>query len=416
MNSFIRTATGLAIVVGNKPYTVESNHQNYSQIVEALREKRWNDIPNLISVITALKEWVGAVEDETDLEVDAVNNIITFRGEEVRGVIAGRILDMYSDGFDVTPMSNFLANLYQNPSARAVEELYGWMEKNGITITEDGYLLAFKRVANDYTSFYDGATLNTIGSTPELPRNRVDDRSDVTCSYGLHFCSQAYLPEYHGGIGRVLLLKINPADVVSIPTDYNSAKGRACKYLVLDELKGDARAGIETHNVIPQPVVMDTTDYNASDVFKQGYSDGYKDGRGKKAAGTSYSVKYAGEDSATEAGQQYAAGYQAGRTDGRNKNPKLHQSNAATERAVEVDPLFETVRKLVSLQLGIFPPDSITMNSSVVADLGADSLDEIELVMALEDEFGIEIVDHEAEKCVTVRDAIQLINRLRAGV
>ena len=60
-----------------------------------------------------------------------------------------------------------------------------------------------------------------------MPRNAVDDRRHNTCSTGLHFCSWAYLPHYHGAQGRVLVLKIDPANVVSIPSDYANAKGRA---------------------------------------------------------------------------------------------------------------------------------------------------------------------------------------------
>jgi hypothetical protein len=328
MNSFIRTATGLVLVINNKPYTVESNHQNYTEIVDALRQKRWNDIPDLIAVARKLKAWAeGADEVDDEFQVDVDGGVILFKGEVVRGVIADRILDMYGDGFDVTPMTNFLANLYKNPSARAVEELYQWMENNGITITEDGHLLAFKRVRADFKSFYDGTTDNAIGSTPELPRNKVDDRSNNTCSYGLHFCSQAYLPMYQGGQGKVLLLKINPADVVSIPTDYNHAKGRACKYYVIDELKGDARVGIETHNVIPQPVITEQTNYNVSNAYKAGYQAGYKDGRGKKAQYASYDDSDFVDDDGDldlDLDDDYAAGYEAGRAAGRAKAPKLY--------------------------------------------------------------------------------------------
>lgn len=326
MNSSIRTATGLALVINNKPYAVESSHPNYTEILDALRVKRWDDIPELIDVANKLKPWVDKQSDgTTDLQVDVAGGVILFRDTVVRGVISARILDMYADGFDISPMAKFLANLYENPSNRAVEELYGWMESNGITITEDGYLLAFKRVNNDYTSFFDNTTKNNIGLTPELPRNMVDDRSEVTCSHGLHFCSQAYLPHYAGGQGKVLLLKIHPRDVVSIPNDYNNAKGRACKYEVIDELKGDARRGIETHNVIPQSVVTAKTDYNTDDGFKAGYQAGYRDGRGKKVVGASFDSTYGmSSPNAEDLFVRYGAGYDAGRTDGRNKQPKLY--------------------------------------------------------------------------------------------
>jgi hypothetical protein len=74
-----------------------------------------------------------------------------------------------------------------------------------------------------------------VGDVVEQKRNEVDDIRDNVCSNGLHFCSMSYLPHYMGGNGRVVIVKINPADVVSIPSDYNNAKGRCCKYVVVGE-------------------------------------------------------------------------------------------------------------------------------------------------------------------------------------
>ncbi|MCE2970206.1 MAG: acyl carrier protein [Burkholderiales bacterium] len=66
------------------------------------------------------------------------------------------------------------------------------------------------------------------------------------------------------------------------------------------------------------------------------------------------------------------------------------------------------VKKIVAEQLGVNEAD-IKNESAFVEDLGADSLDTVELVMALEDEFGTEIPDEEAEKIRTVADAIKYI-------
>lgn len=70
----------------------------------------------------------------------------------------------------------------------------------------------------------------------------------------------------------------------------------------------------------------------------------------------------------------------------------------------------ERVKEIIVEQLGV-DPEEVTMEASFVNDLGADSLDTVELVMALEEEFNIEIPDEEAEKLDTVGKAIDYINK-----
>lgn len=70
--------------------------------------------------------------------------------------------------------------------------------------------------------------------------------------------------------------------------------------------------------------------------------------------------------------------------------------------------IFEKVQEKVADQLSIDPED-VAMESSFIEDLGADSLDIVELLMALEEEFDIEIPDEEAEKLVTVGDVVDYI-------
>lgn len=68
----------------------------------------------------------------------------------------------------------------------------------------------------------------------------------------------------------------------------------------------------------------------------------------------------------------------------------------------------EKVKSIVAEQLGV-KEDEVTEAASFIEDLGADSLDTVELVMALEEEFGIEIPDEDAEKMATVGDAVRYI-------
>lgn len=69
----------------------------------------------------------------------------------------------------------------------------------------------------------------------------------------------------------------------------------------------------------------------------------------------------------------------------------------------------DRIKAIIAEQLGV-KPEEVTDQAKFIDDLGADSLDTVELVMALEEEFGIEIPDEDAEKMVSVGDAIKYID------
>ncbi len=71
-------------------------------------------------------------------------------------------------------------------------------------------------------------------------------------------------------------------------------------------------------------------------------------------------------------------------------------------------PIDQRVKEIVVEQLGV-KPDQVTPQAKFIEDLGADSLDTVELVMALEEEFGIEVPDEQAEKLQSVGDVIKYV-------
>lgn len=75
---------------------------------------------------------------------------------------------------------------------------------------------------------------------------------------------------------------------------------------------------------------------------------------------------------------------------------------------METDEIFEKVKAIIIEQLGV-SESAVNMEASFIDDLGADSLDIVELIMALEEEFDLEIPDADAEKVVTVGDVVEYI-------
>ena len=79
-----------------------------------------------------------------------------------------------------------------------------------------------------------------------------------------------------------------------------------------------------------------------------------------------------------------------------------------------MDDIASKVRAIIADQLMV-DPDEVTDEASFVEDLGADSLDTVELIMEFEDEFGVEISDEDAEKIATVGEAVTYMSKLMEG-
>ena len=180
---------------------------------------------------------------------------------EMPDSLSNKIIKMHSQGFDCQAMVNFISNLYDNPSQVAISELYLFIESCDLPITEDGHFIAYKIVNDDYTDCHTGKINNRVGETPIMPRGLVDDNRNNTCSRGLHFCSKSYLRSFGGADRRCMIVKINPADVVSIPSDYNNAKGRTWTYEVVGEIEGDWLSTLPNKDYTDKAVV----DSNGSD-------------------------------------------------------------------------------------------------------------------------------------------------------
>lgn len=308
----------ITAMINGTTHTIDGTHPNYSAIRDALRRKDHVVAEQLINVAKAITNYVsGRVRIDGDQ--------VFYGDREVKGSVVTRILGMIKEGFDPKPMINFLDNLMANPSRRAVNELYDFLEATNLPITEDGYFLAYKKVNDNYKDLYTGTMDNSVGSTPSMPRNAVNEDKDQTCSEGLHFCSFSYLPHYHGGRGKVMIVKVNPRDVVSIPSDYNNAKGRACEYKVIGEHKGHEKTEAFTSSVYnnmtpvkPTPIAAPSyaavkpvaTKVTPAPKAKSPSLTGYNNGRSDASRGKHYddtSSMFSGSDA-----DAYANAYRKG--------------------------------------------------------------------------------------------------------
>jgi hypothetical protein len=238
--------TSLTFYVDGKPTQVLRDHPSFNEIVMMVEAGD----PAAVELAKPAAKIVAALNETTNDEGAAkwfrraAGKIVvtewgvTFNGSSLHGHVVDRLMDVLKAGLNTAPWVSFVGKLQQNPSSTSRDELYLWLEKSGMPITPDGDFLAYKRVRANYKDIHSGKFDNSVGNVVEMSRLDVDDDRRKTCSAGLHFCSKDYLPYFsgNGGSDHVMVVKINPADVVSIPADYNDAKGRTWRYEVVGEI------------------------------------------------------------------------------------------------------------------------------------------------------------------------------------
>jgi hypothetical protein len=234
---FAGNGQSVTLILDGKPFVVASDKQQYQPLVDAIKSDDWDAVSQIVNAATSYGPILQAFGD-----VAVYGGHIIYKGRELHNYLVGKILEASQTGLPVEPLGRFLENALQNPDPRAANDLYGWCEASGLPLTNDGCIIAYKRVGADYLDIYSKTIDHTPGRVVEQPREQCDPDPNRTCSRGLHFCSASYLRHYSGA--RVVLVKINPRDVVAFPTDYGWSKGRACRYEVLEEIPAET---VDTH-------------------------------------------------------------------------------------------------------------------------------------------------------------------------
>ena len=217
-------------------YVFGKSHPSYDRLLTYLKSDN-------VEYFEAAYDVISRINDFCEGYVSASNSELTWDGIPMPEMFTDRILDMIQEGFPFEPMLNFLDNLSENPSDQAIVELFDFMDNKHMPITSDGCFLAYKAVSNDFQDLWSHSIDNSVGSTPEVPRHKVDSNRDRGCSNGLHVGAIDYAAQYggidlngdddEGGGNNIVIAKVNPRDVVSVPTCSRFQKLRCCKYEVV---------------------------------------------------------------------------------------------------------------------------------------------------------------------------------------
>lgn len=232
-----------------------SDHPNFNEVRDAIKRGATGDeIRALMNVVGRLKETLTPLTQQAG-DVVVTREGVTYKGKLIRLSVTEKILAFIAEGFDASAYINFLEKLFKNPRKSAVDSLYDFLEANKIAIAEDGDFIVFKKVRRDYKDIHSGTMDNSVGTQLRVEAWEVEEDRSKTCSQGLHVCARHYLPHFGGDnySSRVVICKVNPADVVAVPYDYNNAKMRVCAYEVIGELNDFQKAEIFDNALLVKP-------------------------------------------------------------------------------------------------------------------------------------------------------------------
>lgn len=158
------------------------------------------------------------------------DNAVTHEGERLGGALAERIVWGMREGMDTPRMLTFVERLMANPSARVVGELYDYVERSGLAIDDEGRIIGYTIVGQDFRRPKSEAE-HKPGMTVTVRRNRVKDDPALACDIGLTFGRYPHYEAAQSG-GKLIAVRVDPADVVAVPP-LTTEPARACRYEVL---------------------------------------------------------------------------------------------------------------------------------------------------------------------------------------
>jgi len=247
--NFTLTNNSITLFYKGRLYNIPSTFRKFDELKEHLRGKEHDE--SFIESIVNVKEELTRLSEGN---VTIKGNSVYYKGTKIHTYLAERLVQLFDDGFDVTPWVHFMENVMLNPSQDSRERLFTFLEKNGSPFTEDGHFLAFKRIRKDWKDIYSGTMDNSVGKIVEVPRESVDANNNITCSRGLHVAASIYLNSYaRPADSRTIVCKVNPKDVVAVPPDYNETKMRVCRYEVLSEVEVGSIKDVETTSIYVDP-------------------------------------------------------------------------------------------------------------------------------------------------------------------
>jgi hypothetical protein len=238
----------ISVVAGGQDIqSARSDHPNFERIVELARA---DDIS--VFDLFDIAKTAASRFDRLSERVTVRNGRVYFDGDEINNALTKQVIRFVDESVeDWKPLVNFFEKVQTNVNPHSREQLYGFIERNQITLTPDGDVVFYKGVKKseedneviyrpmnsgygivDGIEYHDEYLPQKVGSVVEMPREMVKHDPHAACHVGLHAAAYSFARTF-GANDCVLELHVNPRDVVSVPDRSN--KIRCCRYKIVGE-------------------------------------------------------------------------------------------------------------------------------------------------------------------------------------
>lgn len=249
------TANLTVFIAGQRPLSADSTNPNWDAMVQGVLAGD-ESIVDLFDMAAAAARKFERLGDR----VTANAGRIFLDGDEIDNALTRQIIRFLEAGVDDwQPLVKFFEKALSNPNQHSREQLYVWLERHDLTISEHGDMVVYKgctmhndgilRSSRSGPAIVNGQEMNgyvpnEIGSIIEMQRSSVVHDPSIGCSVGLHVGTANYAKDYARN-GALLEVHVNPRDVVSVPTDCDAQKVRVARYRVVAEIPPEQYGGYD---------------------------------------------------------------------------------------------------------------------------------------------------------------------------
>lgn len=221
----------ISTYIDGEPYQCSRDHVNFDAIKDLLFQGS-DDEQQLFELFNVKK----TIEENLGENIVLNNGCLFYKGRQIHNKVCDLILEYIKEKYEFSHLVKFLSKLMENPSKRSTDLAWEYLSRYNMPITPEGNFLAMKVVHNNFTDKHSGKIDNSVGKTVSMPRNEISDDPDHACGVGLHCAYIDFVKSFGRGDDQVILLEVNPRDIVSVPKDHHMQKMRVCEYKVIKSL------------------------------------------------------------------------------------------------------------------------------------------------------------------------------------